>query len=229
MKTMVAIPCMDQVQTEFAKSLVGMKPVGLVQHTFLSCSLIYKARTDLGLYAIQENADYVLWLDSDMIFPESLLIDLLEDIKGRDIVTGLYHMRRPPYRPVIWKKIRMGMTPAENESEAYDDYPKQEIFEVEGCGFGVVLMRTEVLKAVVDKYHELFAPMPGYGEDLAFCIRARACGYKIHCDPRLQLGHKASTIVTDETFQAYREAGIDPVGIAMKNMEGDAEEAGGEG
>ena len=207
MKTIVAIPCMDSVQTEFARSLVGMKPVGLVQHTFLSCSLIYKARTDLGLYAVEEKSDFVLWLDSDMTFPSTLLTDMMADIEGRDIVTGLYHMRRPPFRPVIWKTLRQGLTPADNESEAYDDYPKDGIFEVDGCGFGCVLMRTEVLKAVTDKYHELFAPLPGYGEDLAFCIRARGCGYKIWCDPRLQLGHKASTIVTDETFQAFRAAG----------------------
>lgn len=206
MKTMVAIPCMDTVQTEFARSLVGMKPVGLVQHTFLSCSLIYKARTDLGLYAISEKADYVLWLDSDMVFSSTLLKDMLDDMEGRDIITGVCHMRRAPFRPVLWKTLRQGLTPDENVNEEYDDYPRDGIFEVEGCGFGAVLMRTEVLQAVKDKYHELFAPLPGYGEDLAFCVRARGCGYKIHCDPRIQIGHKASTIVTDETFQAFRAA-----------------------
>ena len=206
MKTMIAIPCMDQVQTEFVQSLVRLQPVGQVRHEFLVSSLIYKSRTDLGLLALAEKADYVLWLDSDMVFPPELLVDLMEDIKGRDMVAGICHMRRPPYSPVLYKKLRQGITPAENESEKYPDYPKDEIFTVEGCGFGCVLMRTEVLQSVVDKYHELFAPLPGYGEDLSFCIRARGCGYEIHADPKVQVGHKASTIVTDKTYEAYRKA-----------------------
>ena len=207
MKTMIAIPCMDTVQTEFAQSLVNMRPVGEIRHAFESCSLIYKSRTDLGLLAIKEGAEFVLWLDSDVIFPPDLMIDLMEDMTGRDMVTGVYHMRRAPFKPVIWKTLRQGLTPDENESVDYNDYPKDQIFEVEGCGFGAVMMRTSVLEAVRDRYHELFAPVPGYGEDLSFCVRARGCGFKIHCDPRIQIGHKAATIVTGESFEAYRKAG----------------------
>ena len=113
-------------------------------------------------------------------------------------------MRRAPFRPVFYKTLRQGLTPAENVSEHYDDYPTDGVFPVEGIGFGCVMMRTKVLKAVVDKYRELFAPMPGYGEDLSFCIRARACGFDIFVDPKIQIGHKASTIVTNKTFEAYR-------------------------
>jgi GT2 family glycosyltransferase len=69
------------------------------------------------------------------------------------------------------------------------------------------MMRTGVIQAVVDKYHDLFAPLRGYGEDLSFCIRARGCGFDIWVDPKLQIGHKASTIVTNKTFEAYRDAG----------------------
>ena len=69
-------------------------------------------------------------------------------------------------------------------------------------------MRTEVIRAVVDKYRAIFDMIPGYGEDLSFCIRARGCGFDIWADPKIQVGHKASTIVTDKTFEAYREAGI---------------------
>ena len=205
MKTMVLVPCMDQVQTEFCQSLVRMKHVGDTRFDFISCSLIYKARTDLGLIAIKEKADYVLWLDSDMIFPSDLLIDLMSDIEGRDIVTGVYHMRRAPYRPVLYRKLKQGLTPAENESEHYDDYPTDGLFKVDACGFGCVLMRTSVLQAVVDRYHDLFAPLPGYGEDLSFCVRARGCGFDIWCDPKIQLGHKAATIVNNDTFRAFRE------------------------
>ena len=206
MKTMIAVPCMDAVQTEFCRSLCDMKLVGSVKHAFTSCSLIYQARTDLGRIAIAEKPDFVLWLDSDVVFPDTLLIDLMDDMRGRDMVTAVYHMRRPPYQPVIWSKLRRGLTAEDTETEAATDYPADEIFEVEGCGFGAVMMRTEVLETVADKYHALFEPIQGFGEDLSFCLRARACGYKIHCDPRIQVGHKAATIVTSDTYKAYRRS-----------------------
>lgn len=206
MKTMIAVPCMDAVQTEFCRSLCDMKRVGSVKHAFTSCSLIYQARTDLGRIAIAEKPDFVLWLDSDVVFPDTLLIDLMDDMRGRDMVTAVYHMRRPPYQPVIWSKLRRGLTAEDTETEVATDYPADEIFEVEGCGFGAVMMRTEVLETVADKYHALFEPIQGFGEDLSFCLRARACGYKIHCDPRIQVGHKAATIVTSDTYKAYRRS-----------------------
>jgi len=207
MKTIVLVPCMETVQTEFCQSLVDMQPVGSVVHSFHKCSLVYKARNDLGRLAVSEGTDFALWLDSDIMFPSSLLVDMMNEMKGRDILTGVYHMRRPPFMPVIWKTLKMGLGEDDSVSEVAIEYPDNEIFEVEGCGFGCVLMRTEVLKTVLDKYHELFSPMPGYGEDLSFCLRARGCGYKIHCDPRIQVGHVASTIVTGETFKSYLQAG----------------------
>lgn len=207
MKTMIAIPCMDTVQTEFAQSLFRMKLTGEVQPAFESCSLIYKARNDLADLAVQSGADYILWLDSDVVFPQTLLIDLLEDIQGRDMVTGIYHMRRPPFRPVIWKSLKRGAIPEENQVENYDDYPDDGLFEIDGCGFGCVLMKTSILQPIVDRYHDLFGPVAGFGEDLSFCIRARSCGFKIHADPKIQIGHKGSIIITDDTFRAYRKAG----------------------
>ena len=99
-------------------------------------------------------------------------------------------------------RTRPGHAPARTQAKTAAE---DEIFEVEGCGFGAVMMRTEVLEAVANKYHTLFEPLPGFGEDLSFCMRARGCGYRIWCDPRIQAGHKAATIVTRDTFKAYSE------------------------
>lgn len=203
MKTMIAIPCMDTMPYEFVESLYRMKTVGQIRPAFLSGSLVYKARTDLALLALHEKADFVLWIDSDMIFAPDLMVNLMEDMKTCDMVAGICHMRRPPFNPVLYSRLRMGVTPDENEHQKLLDYP-DDLFTVEGCGFGCVMMKTEIIQAVVDKYHDLFTPLPGYGEDLSFCIRARECGYDIWADPKVQLGHKSSTIITRETFEAFR-------------------------
>ena len=204
MKTLIAIPCMDAVQTDFCRSLVNMRYVGEVQFGFTECSLIYHARTELCKMAMEAESDYVLWLDSDVVFKPDLMETLMTDIQGRDMVTAVYHMRRPPFRPVIWKTLTPGILPGHGTVVHYDDYPTDGLFEVEACGFGTVLMKTGVIKDVAETFHETFGPMAGFGEDLSFCIRARSCGYKIHCDPSLQVGHKGSMIINQSTFGAYR-------------------------
>lgn len=204
MKTLIAIPCMDTVQTEFVRSLVSMRYVGEVQFMFTECSLIYHARTSLCKMALEAGADYVLWLDSDVIFEPDLMERLMEDIQGRDMVTAVYHGRRPPFKPVIWKTITTGLLPENMVVEQYDDYPEDGLFEIAACGFGAVLMKIGVIADVAATFHQTFSPLPGLGEDLSFCVRARNCGIKIWCDPKLQIGHKGSTIINQNTFRAFR-------------------------
>lgn len=204
MKTMIATPCLGTVQAEFMQSVTNLRPVGDVRYASMESSMIYKSRTDLGLIALAENQDFVLWIDSDMAFGPDLLERLMADMEGRDMVAPLFFMRNPPYEPVMYSKLRKGLTPAENEHEKLKDYPEDKMFTVEGVGFGCVLMRTKVLKDVVDRYHELFAPTPGYGEDLSFCIRARGCGFDIWIDPTIEVGHKGSIIVNKKWSKAYQ-------------------------
>ena len=111
MKTVIAIPCMETVQTEFVRSLVNMRYVGEVQFIFTECSLVYQARTALCGMAMEAKADYVLWLDSDVVFQPDLMEKLMEDIQGKDMVTAVYHGRRAPFRPVIYKTITPGLLP----------------------------------------------------------------------------------------------------------------------
>ena len=204
MKTMVCVPCMDTVQTDFVRSLVAMRPVGDVVPEFVAGSVVYHSRNRLAQKAVEEGYDFTLWLDSDMVFPPNLMEVLMEDMTGKNLVTGVCHMRRPPYRPCIWKTLRQGIDMEENQSVGYDDYPRGGMFQVEGCGFACIMVRTGVIKDVIARYSEAFAPLPGYGEDLSFCIRARGCGYDIWVDPTIEVGHKGSIIVNKEWSQAYK-------------------------
>ena len=226
MKTMIAIPCMDAVQTDFCRSLVNMRYVGDILFRFTECSLIYHARTQLCRMALEAEADFVLWLDSDVIFPPNLMEDLMADIQGKDMVTAIYYKRRPPFSPVIWKTTRPGILPGQGEVIAYDDFPEDGLFEIDACGFGAVLMKTGVIRDVANTFHETFGPIPGFGEDLSFCIRARGCGYKIWADPALKIGHKGSMIINESTFHAFRGKMEN-----IKEVNGDAErgEAGAAG
>lgn len=201
MKTLIAIPTMDQVAAEFAYSLAAMNKVGDCVLGFEISSLIYDARNTLTRKAVNAEADYILWIDSDMVFGQDLMERLMADIEGRDIVTGLYFMRRSPYHPVLMKSMTLSHEPGmPAECEPYLDYPKDRLFEVAGCGFGCVLMRTEVAVEMALEYQEWFKPFGGVGEDLAFCARATQMGKKIWCDPTIKLGHVGRAIVTEDVF-----------------------------
>lgn len=203
MRTLIAIPCMDQVPALFAQSLATMRMVGECQIAFQIGSLIYTSRDDLARYAMKEGFDYVLWLDSDMIFPEDFHERMFKTLteNNLDILSGIYYKRKPPYSPVIFDKMQL-------KGKIWDyswleDVPDS-LFEVGACGFGCVLLKTEVLMSVQLKHGYLFHPMQNGGEDVAFCVRARDCGYKIMCDPTIVCGHVGNVVITDTLYKQYR-------------------------
>lgn len=205
MKILIAVPCMDQVPTPFCRSLAQLQKVGECVLAMKAGSLIYTSRNSLATMAIQMEADYVFWLDSDMVFPPDTLIRMLDTLKKNDldILTGLYFRRVPPYTPVLFDQLEMRTKTVCAWSE-FKTLP-EELFEVGGCGFGCVLMDTGVFLSVQAKHGNMFAPMGNNGEDLAFCMRARDCGYKIYCDPSIVCGHVGYSVVDDQFYRLYHK------------------------
>ena len=201
MKTMIAVPCMDSVPSQFAQCLATLKKVGEVVIAFQIGSLIYTSRDNLSKQAIKMGADYILWLDSDMVFEPDILEKMLDTIGEDEIITGLYFRRVSPFSPVLFDKLEM-----EDDGchwTEFKDIPDKP-FEVGGCGFGCVLMPTEAVAGVSLNFREMFNPMKCVGEDLAFCYRARKSGYKIICDPSIKLGHVGHTVITEEFYNTYK-------------------------
>lgn len=202
MKTLIAVPCGDQLEANFVECLLNLRPVGEVEIKLLKGTLVYDARNQLIQYALDKGGyDYILWLDSDMTFEPDLLEHLMEDIEGRQLVTGLCFGRRPPFKPCIYNSIRveqegLGYMPY---TDNYFDYPRDQIFEVEGCGFACVLMTMDMAEAM-SVYGVPFFPIAGLGEDLAYCYRAKKLDYKLWCDSRLKIGHIMRMSV-DENFR----------------------------
>lgn len=203
-KILIAVPSMDMVPMLFAQSLAMLEKPGKVLMATQISSLIYSARNNLAASAVKQEVDRVFWLDSDMIFPTGTLVhlDKLMDEYGDDtILTGLYFRRRPPYAPVLYSKLDFD---AKGNCiwEEVNEIP-EEPFEVAACGFGCVLAPTKAFKDVQDQFNNMFAPIYGTGEDLSFCWRARKCGYKIICDPRIVLGHYGHTIIDRNYWEDY--------------------------
>ena len=204
MKILVAIPCMDMVHTAFMDALLRLQPVGYTEFAITSSSLIYNARNLLAQRAVDGGFDRILWLDSDMVFAPDLLIKLSADMdEGRDFVSALYFRRKNKIAPVIFKST--GYTQNGREltpfAECFEDYQKDSVFKVAGCGFGAAIMSVKLVKQIYAEYGAPFTPQPGFGEDISFCIRCEQSGIPMYCDSRIKVGHVAQTIVTEESYE----------------------------
>lgn len=204
MKTIIAVPCMDQVPAPFCQSLAQLQRVGECTLVMKTGALIYTSRDNMATLAITKNYDYILWLDSDMVFKPDTLVRMMDTLQSNkfDILSGLYFRRVPPYSPVLFDRLEMdGNICKWSEFKEIPDH----IFEIGGCGFGCVLMDTGVFLDVQAKFGQMFAPIGSNGEDVAFCMRARECGYKIYCDPSVLCGHVGYSVVDDQFFKAFQE------------------------
>ena len=198
MKTLIAVPCMDTVPTLFLASMIQIQHVGEVEISLTQSSLIYDARNALAHKAVTDGFDRVLWLDSDIIFKPDLMQQLSARIdEGYEFVSGLYFTRKAPIKPVVYSDV--GMRENVPYCDSYTDYPN-EIFEIVGAGMGGVMMTTDLIKAVAEKFGLPFSPMLGFGEDLSFCNRVRELGRKMYCDPNIKLGHLGVKIFGEDDF-----------------------------
>ncbi len=145
--------------------------------------------------------DLTLWFDADMVFEFDQVKQLLKSFESNDydILSGLYFTKNENKKgtPHIYylskdkKKFITGIP---------SDLPERGIINVDGVGFGFIVMRAEVLRRIKEEhgrcfdseyYKENFA-----GEDLLFCSQAKKLGYKIGVDLSIKLGHYGG-IVTD--------------------------------
>ena len=64
-----------------------------------------------------------------------------------------------------------------------------------------MLVKTELVKKVQEKYGLPFSPILGFGEDLSFCMRARDVGSEIYCDSRIKVGHIGQYPFSEEGYK----------------------------
>ena len=204
-KVLIAIPCMDMIDTGFVQSLMGLELDAEVRIKFLPGSLVYDSRNQLTEIARASECEYIFFIDSDMTFKGDVLKKLLEDAENEDldIVTGLCFTRKPPIRTAIFKKCEYSVDKDGQlfpDAINYMDYPRDSLFPVAACGMACCLIKMSCVDDVLKHYGLPFAPAQGWGEDLSFCIRARELGKKIYCDSRIKIGHIGKTVITEDVF-----------------------------
>lgn len=215
-KIVIAVPCMDMVQTGFFGSCLALvPPEGFrVEWKIRQSSLIYDSRNELSRMAIESGAEWILWLDSDMTFDPLILrrlLDYAQGITGCGYMSAIYFSRKQPIQPVIYRGAYLTKDDDGKEKPVLEVYDNifghgDTVIEIAASGLGVCLISAEMIKAVAERFGLPFSPRLGFGEDISFCIMARELGYKLYAAPGITAGHIGCWTITADIYEAMQQA-----------------------
>lgn len=212
MRIAVCLPCRDTVHTGFAYDLARLSayigatrvPQGAKLHMFTSQgTLIVDQRQNLVREALKADADYVLFVDSDMRFPKNGFDRLVAHCKP--IVAANYSTRRLPPQPVSFADEQC-------VKRVYTTEASAGLEKVYATGMGFMLIDTKVFKSMPQpwfqvgystKQHDFF------GEDVFFCHQAAKHGFETFIDH--DLSKEVRHIGNLEFSYHHAEACIDDV------------------
>ena len=178
----VGIPSHDTLPALFAYDLARLvaarRPDVDVSLNLVAGTYVHCARQAIADRALLERSSHVLWIDSDMRFPPGSLGRLLD----HDVpIVGINYSTRSASDPkfvAVKDGERVVTSP---DSTGLED--------VDALGFGLVLMRTEVLSSILRTSGR---PFFGYewiperrnwlGEDFYFCRKAKDAGIPLAID-----------------------------------------------
>lgn len=209
MKTLIALPCMNKVDTDFMKCMLDLRKSNETYYAIYTSSMIYDSRNNFAANAIVKKFDRVLFIDSDMTFEPDLLERLSADMdKGLHFVSAMAFKRSWPVTPVIYERLvyeRQEDGKLNVEAVPFKEYPQDAVFEIAAAGFGCVMVSVDLLTRVLAKYGPPFDPMTQMGEDMAFCHRVHLLGEKMYCDSAVKVGHIGQMIFNEQLYIAQME------------------------
>lgn len=229
----VAILAGDQMQTDTAGALggmmLGLRAGGLIT---VKNSLVPCGRNQAVAQARELGAEWLLFLDSDMIFPTDTLQRLMS--RGKRVVGATYPKRVPPHN--LLYKLLPGVDRVEQATG---------LVEVAGLPTGCLLIHMGIFDKLKPPYFQTPAfridddgdiveavtgvKPPSWlrdyitreclpdlvGEDFFFCATARAAGYRCWLDIDLSqdIGHIGQQAWYPQTHEEKVHGGPASVGI----------------
>lgn len=192
-RVMVAIPCDE---------MGGYRPFDVNLAQFLKqtpnadvrygmTGVVAGARNRLVRMAIEENWDYIWWLDDDQPFHPEDFKKLMAH--GLDAVVPLSLRRGAPFLPLLYDSFDGWHA----RQHWLSDHEKG-LLKVAGAGLAGLLIKTECFrKMATDGWFELVHP-PGnfddYAEDFDFYRKLQKLGVELYCDLEVRFGHMVTSV-----------------------------------
>lgn len=180
----VATPCGESLHTGYTSSLVSMlmrtlgsefpQNLGELMVQLYSCSVLPFSRQKLVSDAIEQGFTHLLFIDSDMDFPNDLLLRWIQ--RDEPILAANCVSRRPPYFCTAQSSPGVEVPTTQHSSG---------IEKVNRAGFGVIWFDLSIFQRIPEPWFE-FVWVPEAkvftGEDYSFCKKATQAGFPIHID-----------------------------------------------
>jgi len=185
-KLAVLVPCRDMLHSAFSKCLVELVKLNTMNNidthvVYDASTVLLTQRERLAMEAQNIGAEYMLWLDSDMVFPATTAMRLMAH--DEDIVAANYVRRQLPAKGVAYETIGDWQNPVPFE-------PQDDLVPVEGIGMGCMLMKTSILSEIPQPWFEFtWTPESNdhLGEDMNLCMKMNSLGYTIKVDTNLSM------------------------------------------
>ena len=146
--------------------------------------------------------DYIMWIDSDIIFQPEQFFKLID--QDKDIISGMYMMQDN----INYATVEH-MDDSYFQKQAYYKFmqredlkrKKKKLFKVDYTGMGWMLVKKGVHESFTYPwFHPRIKKYPnGWEEftwdDVEFCLRARENGYDIWIDPKIIVGHEKVFVI----------------------------------
>jgi len=183
-KLAVLVPCRDTLHSAHAMSLLEMVKFNTMNdldtQVFMDGStILLNQRERLATEAVKLGCEYMLWLDSDMVFPATTAVRLLAH--NEPLVAANYVRRQFPIKGVAYPKIGQWEEPL-----TFD--VKDQLVPVEGVGMGCFLMKTEIFTKIPKPWFDFgWTPKSNdwLGEDMILCQKMANLGYTVKIDTTL--------------------------------------------
>jgi hypothetical protein len=174
-----------------------------------------QSRNALILKALELKAEWLFFLDSDVIVPDGGLEKLIS--RGTPLISGLY--KQKPFNGALWS---CGLRDKEGFSfTSFSDW-KDELITADVTGAGCLLIH----HTVIERISKMFPKLPwfqwcngrGYkeegfpdplmykcGEDLYFCLLAQAAGFQLHIDTTVRCKHIGTCFIGEKGVSTSNE------------------------
>lgn len=197
MKILALMPCYKIMEIPAVQSLTAMQADIYSRGDILNIVYVngfnaVQARTQLTNYAVKNECDWIIWLDSDHIYKANDMYDLISRCEkdNLNMLSANYYVRGA------------GKITAHTRFDETKGHFKQEeltgdVMECDVIGFGFLVMRWNFLKEMYDKFNQDLFHMDysnNTTEDTYFCRKVKQTGQKVLFHSGITVGHLTTVI-----------------------------------
>jgi hypothetical protein len=179
----------------------------ILNHHLVGSCLIYDARENIVKHAKSIGADYLLFMDSDMVPPADMLQKMVFNLESNsdfDAVSGMAFKRTPPFQPCFYTDVGYDTKALQPRLCSPIEWPKNGgLMQIQGCGMACCMLKMDIFDRVGNGPY--FFPLPNLGEDLTFCLKMKSKGMKMYVDLSIDCGHVATMPIQSDHFIACYE------------------------